>query len=89
MAIVESSVILVGEGHGDSGIKSIGLIPEGIETLTFLGLPCFAPDSMNCLNCFLTDTLFIEASSKMSATVATNSSDSSGRISLHFPFPCA
>ena len=92
MAILESSVILVGEGHGDSGVKSIGLILGGVATLTFLGLPCFAPDLMNYLNCVLTNTLFIEASSKMLETVANNSSsssDSSGRMIFCFPFPCA
>ena len=39
MAIVEFGVTLVGEVHGDSGVKSIGLIPKGVATLTFLGLP--------------------------------------------------
>ena len=92
MAIVESGVIMVGEGHGDSGVKSIGLISGGVETLTFLGIPHFAPNSMNCLNCFSTDTLFSAAPSKMSTSVTSNSSSSfvsSKRMSLCFPFPCA
>ena len=91
MAIVESGVIMVGEGHGDSGVKSIGLISGGVSTLTFLILPCFYPDSMNCLNYFSTDTLFSVASSRMSAVVESNSSlsyDSSERMIFHFPFPC-
>ena len=81
MAIVEFGVILVGECHGESGVKSIGIISEGVATLKFLGLPCFALDSMNGLNCVSTYTLFIDASTKMSTMVASNfssSSDSNG-----------
>ena len=52
MVIIESDVILVGEGRGDSGVKSIGLISGGVAILTFLCLLCFAPDSMNYLNYF-------------------------------------
>ena len=90
--MVEFGVILVGEGHGDSGVKSMGFIKGWVATLTFLGLPSFAPDSINYLNYVSTDTLVIEASSKMSTTVASNYSSSfvsSWRISLCFPFPCA
>ena len=91
MEMVESGVILVREGRGDSGVRSIGLISAWLATLTFLILPCFYPDSMNCLNYFSTDTLFSVASSRMSAVVESNSSlsyDSSERMIFHFPFPC-
>ena len=92
MDIVDFGVILVGEGCGVFGVKYIGLISGGVATLTFLGLPCFAPDSMNCLNYFSTDTLFNAESSKMLVVVANNSSPSSDsyeRMSLCLPFPCS
>ena len=92
MVMVESGIILVGGGHGDCGVKSIGLISEGVATITFLGLPCLAPDLMNCLNYVSIDPLLSVASSKMSVAVASNSSsssDSSRRMSLRFPFPYA
>ena len=77
MEMVESGVILVGEGRGDSGVKSMGLIMGWVATLTFLILPYFAPDSTNYLNCASTYTLFGEASSRMSAVVESSSYSSS------------
>ena len=92
MAMVESGVILVGEGLTESGVKLIGCILGWVAVLTFLSLPCFSPNSKNCLNWVSTDTLFIAASSRMSKVVASSSSssfDSSDKMSLHFPFPFA
>ena len=50
MVGVYCCVILVGDGLGESGVKSIGFITGGVAVLTFFGLPCFPPESMNCLN---------------------------------------
>ena len=75
--MVESGVILVREGHGYSGVKSMGFIMGWVAIITFLVLPYFTPASINCLNCVSIDTLFSEASSKMSTAVASNSSSSS------------
>ena len=89
MVGVDSCVILMEDGLGESGVKSIGFITGGVAVVTFFGLPCFARESMNRLNCVSTDTLFAAASSMMSIAVANSSSSSfnSDRISLHFPFP--
>ena len=89
MATVESDVILVGEGLGESGVKSIGFITGGVAILAFFGLPFYAPESMNRLNCVSTNILFVAASSMMSTTIANSSSSSSDsdRMSLRFPFP--
>ena len=90
MSIVESGVILVREGLGEFGVKSIGFIMGGLEVLTFLSLPCFSPNSTYCLNWVLTNTLFVVASSSILEEVASSSSSSSyssGKMSLRFPFP--
>ena len=89
MAMVDSCVILVGDSLGESGVKSIGFITSRVAVLTFFGLPCFAPESMNRLNCVSTDTLFAATSSVMSTSVASSYSSSfdSDKISLRFPFP--
>ena len=58
METIESGFILVGEGLGESGVKSIGFILGWVEFFTFLGLPYFAPDSKNCLNWVSTDNFF-------------------------------
>ena len=76
MATVKYGVILVREGLGEYGFKSIESILGWVAVLTFFSLPCFAPDSMNCLNWVLTDTLFIGASCSMLAVVASSSSSS-------------
>ena len=92
MTTIESGVILVGECLGDFGIKLIESITNGVAVITFFSLPCFAPDSTNCLNWVSIDTLFTAASSKMSAAVESSSSsysDSYGKMSLCFPFPFA
>ena len=89
MVGVYSYVILTGDGLGESGVRSIGFITGEVAILTFFGLPCFIPESMNCLNCVSTNILFTVASSMMLTGVANSSSSSSDsdRISLHFPFP--
>ena len=90
MAMVESGVILVGEGLGESGFESIKFISGWVAVFTFLVLPCFARDSTYCLNWVSTDTLFIAASSSMLEAVASSSSSSSNsydKMSLRFPFP--
>ena len=89
MVGVDSCVIVTGDGLGESGFRSIGFITGGVVVLTFFGLPCFAPESMNRLNCVSTDTLFAAASSMMSIVVANSSylSSDSDRIILCFPFP--
>ena len=56
MAMVDSSVILVEEGLGESVVKSIESIVGGVAILTFFSLPCFALDLTNCLNWVSTDT---------------------------------
>ena len=88
MAMVDSFVILLGEGIGEFGVNSILSITGGVEVLTFFCLPFFVPKSTNHLNWILTDTLFVAASSRMSTAVASSYSSysNSDKISLHFPF---
>ena len=62
MVGVDFCVILIGDGLGESGVKSIGFITGGVVVLTFFGLPCFALESTNRLNWVSTDTLFAAAS---------------------------
>ena len=90
MAMVESGVIIVGEGLGESRVKSIGFISGWVAVLALLSMPWFAPDSTNYLNWVSTDTLFIAASSSTLVAVASSSSssfDSSDKMILRFPFP--
>ena len=87
--MVDSCVILMGEGLGESGVKSIGFITSGVVIITFFNLPCFSSESTNRLNWVSTNTLFALSSSRMLTIVASSSSSSfdSYKISLRFPFP--
>ena len=81
---VYSCVIWVGDGGGGVETRSTMFSStEVVVVFTFFGLPCFAPVSMNHLNCVSTENLFVVASSMMSIAVANNyySSSDLGRIS--------
>ena len=87
---ISSYVIWVGDGSGGVENKStIFSSTEGFVVFTFFGLPCFAPQSMNRLNCVSTGIFVVVAYSMMSKVVANNSSSyyDLDRIILRFPFP--
>ena len=72
-----SYIIWIGDGGGGIETKSMkALIIGGFVIFTFLALACFSSSSTNRLNCSLTETLFLEASIKMSVALACNSSSS-------------
>ena len=61
---LSSYVIWVGDGGGGVETKSTMFSPiEVVVIFTFFSQPCFAPALTNRLNCVLTDTLFVVASS--------------------------
>ena len=61
---LSSFVIWVGDGGGGVETKSTMFSPvEVVLLFTFFGQPCFAPTSTNYLNCVLTNSLFVVASS--------------------------
>ena len=86
---MSSCIIWVGDGGGGVEAKSMVSTAGGFVSFTFLALACLVSSSTKHLNYSSIETLFLEASIKMSVSLACNSSSSSEfswRISLHFPF---
>ena len=87
---ISSCVIWVGDGNGGVETKStIFSLNEGFVFFTFFGLPCFAPMSMNHLNCVSTNILFVATCSMMLRAVANSSFSSSDSYKISFLFPFA
>ena len=85
-----SLTMWVGDGSGGVAVRSTESTSGVVTNFTFFALGCFASSTMNFLNCSSTDTLFLAASSKISAALvcsSCSSSNSSMRISIPFPFP--